>query len=240
MGTLTPTKIQPDSVGIFGGSFNPVHVGHTALAQAIQKTFRFNPLLIIPNRQSPLKGIPEVNAEQRLEMVNLAFGEIENTKVSTFELEQAGPSYAINTIEHVKTVYPEKPVFFILGTDAFYDLPQWHEFPRLLDECSFLVVTRAGIDHPDIEPQDTKLESCLTELKEERLIKEAVRFDPFSRVYRTRKNTQICVFEVNLPEVSSTEVRIRLQMGETITGLVPPGVERYLKTSGLYAKNSTQ
>lgn len=240
MATTVPTALPEGAVGIFGGSFNPVHIGHLRLAEMIQHQCAFNPLWIIPNRQSPLKGEPPVDPLKRLEMVKLAFEGVPNTKVSTFEIDKEGPSYALHTIEHIKKQHPGKPVYFILGTDAFYDLPEWYEFPRLLDECSYIVVTRAGFDRPGTEPDDTKLAAGIAELKDERLIKDDITFGPFSQVYRTRQKTQICVFEAQLPEVSSTEIRLRLQMGEKIEGLVPAPVERYLISSGLYDKKQTE
>lgn len=240
MATTVPTALPKGAVGIFGGSFNPVHVGHVRLAEMIQQTCAFDTLWIVPNRQSPLKGEPPIDPQKRFEMVKLAFDGVPNTKISTFEMDREGPSYAIHTIEHIKKQNEGKPVYFILGTDAFYDLPEWYEFPRLLDECSYIVVTRAGFDRPETSPENTKLAAGIAELKDERLIKDDAAFAPFTQVFRTRQKTQICVFEAQLPEVSSTEIRIRLQMGVSIEKLVPPTVERYLKSSGLYVNKQTE
>lgn len=225
-----------DAVGILGGSFNPVHVGHVRLAEEIQNRCAFDPLWIIPNYRSPHKDESDIDPKHRLEMVKLAFTHVPDTKISTFEIEQPGPSYAINTVEHIKTLSQGKQVFFILGTDAFYDLPQWYEFPKLLKTCSFLVVTRAGFEAADVAPENTKLAAVLEELREEKLLKNAQAFGPFSQVYQTSPTTNICIFEASLPEVSSTEVRLRIQLGVNIDNLVPPDVAQYLYNSDLYGK----
>ena len=225
-----------DAVGILGGSFNPVHMGHVKLAQEIQARCAFDPLWIIPNRKPPHKQDFETDPTRRLEMVKLAFSEIPDTKISTFELDRQEPSYALHTVEHIKSLNPGRPVYFVLGTDAFYDLPQWYEFATLIKSCSFLVVTRAGWEAADIDPKESKLASCIEELREEKLVKNAKPFGPFREVYQTSPSTQICIFEASLPEVSSTEIRLRLQLGVSIKGLVPDNVERYLKDSDLYGK----
>lgn len=216
-------------------------MGHVKLAEEIQKRCAFDPLWIVPNRHSPLKDESEVDPTHRLEMVKLAFGSIPDTKISMFELDQkSGPNYAIHTVEHLKSLQPNKPLYFVLGTDAFYDLPQWFEFQKLIKLCSFVVVTRAGWESPDIAPEDSKLTGCIEELREEKLVKNARPFGPFKQVYQTSPDTYICIFEASLPEVSSTEVRLKMQLGVSITGLVPPAVEQYLIKSDLYGKEKAE
>lgn len=233
---MSANMAMEDAVGILGGSFNPVHIGHVRLAEEIQKRCAFDPLWIVPNYRSPHKDESDIDPKHRLEMVKLAFANVPDTKVSTFELDQPGPSYTINTVEYIQSQCPGKQVFFILGTDAFYDLPQWHQFPKLLKSCSFIVVTRAGFEASDVAPENTKLAAVIEELREEKLVKNTQTFGPFNQVYQTSPTTNICVFEASLPEVSSTEVRLRMQLGVNIDNLVPANVAHYLNNSDLYGK----
>lgn len=231
-----------NSVGIFGGSFNPVHIGHLKLAEEVQKSCAFNPLLIVPTKSPPHKPPYEIDDHHRLEMVKLAFAQIPGAQLSRIEMDSDGPSYAIRTIEHVARQFQGAEIFFILGADAFYDLPHWYAFPDVMEACSYLVVKRAGWDPTETgsEPSDEgvvcdKLEERFEKLMASGLLKPAAKIEtPFDELYFTRTGGRIAVLQLDLPEVSSTEIRLRAQLGETINNLVPDTVARYLKTNGLY------
>ncbi|MBI3556480.1 MAG: nicotinate (nicotinamide) nucleotide adenylyltransferase [Deltaproteobacteria bacterium] len=241
---MRKTSLGPHAVGILGGSFNPVHIGHVRLAEEVQRRCAFDPLLIIPTKCPPHKPPYEVSDEHRLALVRLAFESVPDTRVSTFELESEGPSYAIRTIENFTRQYAGRPIYFILGTDAFNDLPSWYAFPDVMEACSFVVVARAGWDSMDADSDRSKLSRRLAKLVAAGLLKPldsnaGGEPSPFQRVFATRSGTRICILDVDLHEVSSTEVRLRLQLGENVTGLVPPNVERYLKSVGVYATGKT-
>lgn len=230
--------MKPGAVGILGGSFNPVHLGHVRLAEEIQKRCEFEPLWIVPTKQPPHKPAYEIPDKNRIEMARLAFERIPNAQFSLFEMESEGPSYAIRTIEYFTRQHPGQAIHFILGADAFYDLPQWYAFPDVMEACSYVVATRAGWDEQDSRSELSKLSRRLTKLTAAGLLQPAPNSSagPFDRVFLTRTGTRICVFDVTLPEISSTEVRLRLQLHESVDGLVPEAVAGYLKTVNLYGR----
>jgi len=216
-----------DAIAIFGGSFNPVHIGHVRLVEEIQRLFQFSTLYIIPNGNPPHKPPFEIPSEQRLALVKLAFEGVPQTQISTFEIENTEPSYALWTIEHIKKQHPGKPLYFILGADSFYTLPEWYEFPDVLHACSYLVVTRAGY-------VPSNFQDIIIELRDEKLISEVKPAPaPFQRLFKTKQDTVIAALSLDLPEVSSTEIRLRLQLKQTVDGLVPDKVAQYLKTTSV-------
>ncbi|MBI3542222.1 MAG: nicotinate (nicotinamide) nucleotide adenylyltransferase [Deltaproteobacteria bacterium] len=228
-------------IGILGGSFDPVHNGHVELAREVQRRCGFKPLWIVPTKQPPHKPPYEISDPHRLEMVRLAFDGVPEARISNFEMESDGPSYAIRTIEYFTRQHPGSSIHFILGEDAFHDLPKWHAFPDVLEACSYVVASRAGWDQQPTASTLSKLSRRLEQLTKAGLLRVLEDADPapFARVFATRTGTRVCVLEARLPEISSTAIRVRLQLGENVTDLVPSAVERYLKTNNLYGtKNS--
>jgi nicotinate-nucleotide adenylyltransferase len=224
--------MKQSAVGILGGSFNPVHLGHVRLAEELQARCAFDPLWVVPAKSPPHKPPYEAPDKDRLEMVQLAFGQVPGARVSTFELDSPGPSYAIRTIEHFTRQHPGAPLYFVLGDDAFNDLPRWYAFPDVMEACNYIVVTRAGWDTGDGE--ESLLQARLEKLVKAGLLSASDPVAPFARCLRMRSGNSLCVLESKLPEISSTEIRVRLQLGESVSNLVPDSVARYLKTSGLY------
>lgn len=225
-----------NAIGIFGGSFNPVHLGHVRLAEEIQRACDFRPLWVVPSKNPPHKSAYEIGDAHRLAMARIAFAHLTHAQLSTFELESEGPSYAIRTIEYFIRQHPGNQIYFILGADAFNDLPSWYAFPDVMEACSYIVAARAGWDEQPTESEQSKLSRRLSQLTKAGLLRPAEQSDPkpFTRILLTRSGTRVCILDAALPEISSTEVRIRVQLGENVAGLVPPDVERYLKTNGLY------
>ena len=119
--------IPSNAIGILGGSFNPVHIGHVALAKEILARCPFERLFIIPNVSPPHKPPYEIESKHRLEMVKLAFEGVKKVELSTYELESSEPSYTFHTLKHFKNQLGlNVPLYFILGADAFYGLPEWY------------------------------------------------------------------------------------------------------------------
>ena len=131
-------------IGVFGGSFNPVHVGHIELIRKIQILKKYDKLLVVPCKIQPLKAPLEFSETDRLEMLRLALKnpEISGVEISDFELKSEGPSYSINTVKHFKNVHPSSAIELIVGTDTFDGIGKWHQIDELLKLCSFLVVER--------------------------------------------------------------------------------------------------
>jgi len=128
-------------IGLFGGSFDPVHLGHFQLAEQALRQFNLDRVIWIPAYFSPFKNESSMvaSAEQRMEMVRLACADSSQFEVSDFEIRKKAPSYAIDTVLSMRSVYPQAQLFWILGQDAFEGLPNWRDFQTLCRELIFLV-----------------------------------------------------------------------------------------------------
>ena len=136
-------------IGLFGGSFDPVHLGHTMVARAALAEVELDRLFIIPAAQSPFK--PEQSpapAADRLAWLRLAFGDEPRCEIDAQEIERAGVSYSIDTVRNYEARFPEAELFYLIGADHVPTLPHWREAAALADAVTFVVVPRPG----ELEP----------------------------------------------------------------------------------------
>lgn len=134
-------------IGIFGGSFNPVHLGHYEIVRQILSLGRIDEVIILPAYQNPLKSArPQMSKELRLKMVTETFKDLQNAWVSSYELDKEGPSYTAESLEHFKALYPNDELYFIMGEDAFCLFAKWKEPRRILELAKLMVFKREGED----------------------------------------------------------------------------------------------
>jgi nicotinate-nucleotide adenylyltransferase len=197
-------------IGILGGTFDPIHVGHLEAAQIARQARDLSSIMLLPARTPPHRTEPGASIFHRFAMASLAASEHTGMTVSDLELLREGPSYTSVTLErlHAEGLRPAQ-LYFILGADAFAEIAAWYDYPRLLNLSNFIVVSRPGSPIPD--PQ-------------------SVIPGPQSLV-----GTSVSVVEAKTPDVSSTEVRRRVRTGQTIEGLVPRTVADHIHRHGLYA-----
>jgi|WetSurMetagenome_2_1015567.scaffolds.fasta_scaffold396001_2 nicotinate-nucleotide adenylyltransferase len=132
-------------IGIFGGSFDPVHLGHVKIARLAKRKFGLDRVIFIPAGIRPHKVASAASPADRLSMVKLALGKEKGLSVSSYEVRRKSPSYTINTVRHWKRLLGKKAqVFFIIGADAFREIRTWKEWRQLLQLCDFIVVNRPG------------------------------------------------------------------------------------------------
>ncbi len=133
-------------IGMLGGTFNPIHLGHLVLAQECWMRFSLDRVVFIPSYVPPHKAVEEeVSAADRLEMVRLSLEGDDRFKVSSYEIDKEGTSYSIETIEHFKDEYdPDAELFFLTGSDSAGVLSTWKEVDRILDLTTFIIATRPG------------------------------------------------------------------------------------------------
>jgi len=191
-------------VGIFCGSFNPIHNGHVALADYIARNSDLDEVWLVVSPLNPLKRtIADTLApnEQRLDMVRLALGDYEHLRASDIEFSLPLPNYTINTLKALKSKYPETDFCLIIGADNLALFERWKDSDIIMADYDMMVYPRPGVDMDAL----------------------------------VRKYPKVNVLKgAPLHDVSSTEIRRRISCGESVSGLVNPEVEEYIKDKKLY------
>ncbi len=212
-------------IGLFGGTFNPIHNGHLKVALEVSQRFQLDKILFIPCYLPPHKSGQEIaSASDRLRMVELAIAPFARFEASTLEVDRPETSYSIVTLERVKKIYSDARIYFILGIDAFLEIKTWREYERVLNSCSFIVVSRPGFPLEQAEvvldpPWREKMMVVGPEIKIEEVERD------FPRIY---------LFPMNSLNISAKEIRAKRKRGEPISGLVPEAVEKYIVENNLY------
>ena len=202
------------TLGILGGTFDPVHDGHLAAANAAQQALRLDAVTLIPSRIPPHRHDPVgATSEQRYEMAVLAAAGRPGWSASRIELDRNGPSYTYDTlVELAQTITVGSQFFFILGADAFAEIATWSRYPAVLDLAHFVVVSRPGIT---LDSLRDRVPSA---------------FDRPSSA-----PTRVILLESLTPDISSTDIRRRVRAGEPLDGLVPDPVAAYIRQHRLYS-----
>lgn len=197
-------------IGIYGGSFDPVHLGHMGLAVQAEKQLELDKVVFIPAKYQPFKLNREVASdEHRVNMLKEAVKGYDSFEISCSELESNEISYTFNTIQRIKKVYnDDTQIYFMLGTDSFLSIELWYRAEELLKACSFAVGIRPG-------DKEEQLEACINRVK-------------------SRYNTHVVLLRNKELEISSTEIKNNIRNGKSIGALVPEAVERYIYENGLY------
>ncbi|RPI52694.1 MAG: nicotinate (nicotinamide) nucleotide adenylyltransferase [Acidobacteria bacterium] len=196
-------------VGILGGTFDPIHLGHLEAASAARRALSLDRVLLLPSRTPPHRSTePRASAFHRFAMAALAAADYDMA-VSDLELRREGPSYTALTLEALhREGYSPTKLYFVTGSDAFAEVATWYDYPRILSLANFVVVSRPGA------PRASNLLPS-----------------PQSPI--PGAPTVISV-EAHTPDVSSTEVRRRVGAGESIDGLVPSSVAGHIRRHRLY------
>jgi nicotinate-nucleotide adenylyltransferase len=216
-----------ERIGIFGGTFNPIHSGHIRAAVSVQRRFSLDRVLFIPSFIPPHKNTLDVApAEDRLAMVRIALGRRRRLLTSALEIEAGGTSYSIRTLGWVRKAYPRARVFFIMGVDAFLEIETWREWRRLIDRCSFIVTSRPSYSL-------RRARRVLDESYQSRILV----IPKFARIREASLDSgRIFLVPIDALDVSSTKIRRLVRQGRSLRGLVPRRVELYIKKRRLYVQ----
>jgi nicotinate-nucleotide adenylyltransferase len=208
-------EIEPQRVmriGIFGGSFDPIHIGHLWIAETAIESLQLDQLLWIPAANSPLKpNGPTASDQQRLQMVRLAVSGCEGHVVDDREINRGDISYTVDTLEQLSGEYLEAQLFLVIGSDSLASFPRWYRPERLLELATPAVVQRGGEEQIDL--------SVLKGLASEQTIAEIDRH----------------IIQMPIIELSSSELRQRVATGRSIRFRVPRAVEALIEANHLYA-----
>jgi len=218
-------------IGLFGGTFNPIHRGHLRAASKVMKRFNLDQIFLIPAALPPHKTPGLVaNASDRLKMINLAIADLSGVTVSDVELNRPGPSYTIDTIHHFKnTLSPGACIYLIMGLDAFLEIHTWKSHQDLLAQIAFIVVARPGEDHSDAREGWRILESYLKST-----LSADYQFDTARACYLSEGRQPIHIADIDALDISSTEIRERVKRKQRIENFVTPEVTDYIRLKGLY------
>jgi len=212
-------------IGIFGGTFDPIHNGHLRAAQLVQRRFGLDRIFFIPAFVPPHKARPDVApAGDRLRMVALALRGRDRWSASPLEIRAGGTSYSILTIERLRKRFPSAHLFFLAGADAFLEIRTWRAWERLLKSCQFIVMTRPGTPLARaVRVLGADARNIIRRLGRGTAVREADFRD--GRAYFVR---------IQALPVSSSDVRRRIRAGRSLARLVPPSVAAYIRKRGLY------
>lgn len=218
-------------IGLFGGTFNPIHLGHIQVVHEVQEGFALERIILIPSALPPHKEPGGVaDARDRMEMIRLAIADYQNFTVSDVELKRSGPSYTIDTVRHFKSALPEDyALYLILGLDAFLEIDTWKSYTDLFLMVPFIVMART-----DAGDSDTVLRWQTLEAYLKSRITEGYQFSASRSCYIHDEKQPIFVYNVTPVNISSTKIRQLIKKGGAIRSLVPKIVEDFIKTKGLY------
>jgi nicotinate-nucleotide adenylyltransferase len=201
-----------ERIVLFGGTFDPVHTGHIAVAQASIQKIGASKVILIPTRRSPHKEEkPIATDNDRIAMLKLAIAGKNFFQVSPVELNRAEPSYTIDTIRHFKRQFgSDCRLYWLIGADMLKDLPKWHRINELMKECTICVMNRGGFDKPNFDRLADKLSvKTVEELRQNQI-------------------------ETPFIEISSTDIRQKISQNKDVSKFLHPDVLDYIKSHRIY------
>ncbi len=216
-------------IGLFGGTFNPIHFGHLRAAEEVGEFFGLDPLIFIPSADPPHKRkVRILPAPLRTEMVRLAISDNPRFSLSEIEAKRPGKSYSIETIEYFRRQFDQTPLYFIVGRDAFLEINTWKEYPSLFSLCHFVIMTRPGFGKkftPEHLPVELAGNFC---------------YDASRGVYIHSSGFMIIPKEITALDISATRIRENLQKGRSVKYLLPEVVEEFIHRNSLYRKEDAE
>jgi len=196
-------------IGILGGTFDPVHVGHIFVAEEARIRLSLELVLFVVAGNPWLKVERDISpSEDRIEMVRLSIAKHKHFDISTVEVERGGPSYTVDTLDELRTTTGKNDYYLILGRDSFTELPLWKEPERIVEMCKLVVVPRIGTNLPELR-------------------------DVAARI-RGLSGENVVTLDSPMIGISSSGIRQRVARGLPIDYLVPGEVEKYIVAHGLY------
>lgn len=194
-------------IGILGGTFNPPHNGHLAMAMSAMAECNLSKVIFMPNGNPPHKdGDFIVSADHRYNMVSLAIESVDGFEISDYETGRIAPSYTIDTNRAMKELY-DCPVYFIIGADSLYTLDKWRSYDKLIKECSFIVADRNCSEGSDVA---------------------------IACAQHRKKGGNIIALSMPRMDITSTDLRELIKSGGDISPYVPEAVMKYIISHNLY------
>ena len=199
-------------IALFGGTFDPIHLGHTAVSAAAADHIGAEKIIFIPAKRSPLKeSFPQAGDDDRFAMIALAIADNKRFQISDYELKKRQPSYTLETVRYFQAEFGnDASIYCLVGADTVDELPHWYRITELLDTCILCAMFRAGCKPPDFARFMENWGS--------------------QRIEKLMRN----VIKTPLVDISSTEIRNRLAAGRDVSNMLAPPVADYIRKHGLY------
>lgn len=209
---------MPSSLILFGGTFDPIHNGHLALATKLYEQFH-QPITFMPTAFPPYKALPQATPQQRLEMLHLALQGDQRFILDPSEINQANYSPTYNTLISLRNKYGyQLPIFFLIGGDSLVSLDSWDNWHQLFDLTNFIVAMRPSYEVKHMSPElYAKFEAGKTT--------DFTKLSPYGQFY---------LLDFIPMDISSTKIRLMVKTHQLLTGLVPVLVEKYIQQNNLY------
>jgi nicotinate-nucleotide adenylyltransferase len=200
-------------IGIFGGTFDPVHYGHLKPVMDVKQALDMEQVRFLPNRLPPHREPPWLSVDQRKKLLQIAIEPLSGFEMDTRELERPGKSYMVDTLASLREDFPDFSLCLILGMDAFTSLPQWHQWQKIPGLCHLVITQRPGFSWPT---------------NPELQVLEANRVDDPAALKKADAGGILLQLASQL-EISSSDIRQRFQAGQAIRDLLPEAVEHELR-----------
>lgn len=209
------------SIGIFGGTFDPIHFGHLRSALEVQQTLKLDEVRLIPCRYPPHRETPSVGSAHRLQMVALA---LENSilQIDDQEIKRESPSYTVDTLLSLRKEFPDACLCMIVGVDAFLSLPSWYQWEKLIELANIIVMHRVGWNFPEQGQMSDYLKKYGLKTGDD--IKEF-------------KSGVVVTQTINSLNIQASRIRAMIKLGESPQFLLPENVLKYIRLHGLYGYN---
>ena len=214
-----------NAIGVFGGTFDPIHYGHLRTAFEMLQALRFTNVCFIPCGDPPHRGTTFAAAEERLAMVQAAVEGQAGFSVDDREVHRDGPSYSVETLEALRAENPEHSLALIIGMDAFLGLPTWHRWQELLSLAHIVVAHRPGWRAPDMGVLGDLIEQHGTHRVED---------------LHDATSGRIHIHAVTQLEISSTEIRDLIAGGRDPRFLMPDSVRAFIRRNGCYGRLASE
>ena len=220
-----------ERIGLYGGTFNPIHLGHLRTAWEIKEAFSLDRVMFIPAAAPPHKPTTQLaDAKDRIEMIRLGIDNQPAFTVSDVETRRAGVSYTIDTVLHFKSGELNRHrLFFIIGSDAFLEIHTWKAYDELLGQVPFIVMVRPDPSTFDAQNRHQRIQDGLAAR-----LPEDYRFCPEMNRYDHPTKESMYVHNVTPLDISSTRIREMIRSGRSVQYLVPENVRTYIESKGLY------
>ncbi|MEW6162849.1 MAG: nicotinate-nucleotide adenylyltransferase [Nitrospirota bacterium] len=216
-------------IGIFGGTFNPIHYGHLRAAEEVRERFDLTKIIFIPSKDPPLKKEELLYPEHRYKMAELAISGNRFFGISDIEYRRPGKSYSVHTVEELRNIYQDTNLYFILGIDAFLEIPNWWQPERLISLIDFVVISR-----PFFRFIDLLLSPYIHAYADKRTLERLDKAEIESYAIKLRSSREITAFRIPLVDISASEIRRLVREERSIKYLLPESVESYIIANKLY------